>query len=1151
MKLTSLRLVGFKSFVDPSEVLIEPGLSGVVGPNGCGKSNLLEALRWVMGESSHKSLRASAMDEVIFGGSANRPARNTAEVSLVIDNSDRTAPAQFNDSDTLEVTRRIEREAGSAYRINGRDARARDVQLLFADASTGAQSPAMVRQGQIGELISAKPRDRRRILEEAAGISGLHGRRHEAELRLRATEQNLARVDDVIGQLESQLEGLKRQARQATRYRSLSAEIRKCEAILWHLRRVAALDAVAAQETVVAETATEVERLTQVAAAAARERADASAALPKLREAEAEAAARLRHLTVTREGIDREKEQALARARELTERYEQVSQDLARERESVTGNAEMVAGLDAEEAELNEQAARAEAERTGLEERAAAAEAELREVEAALNEATSAGAEIAERRRGHERALREAEERLGRIRKQLADTEAERDSLAESDARRSIEALSAEVATAREQAEAAEADAATAEAKRDEARQTREAAREPLAGAEGDLKALETEHATLAKVLAVEEGALWPPLIDNVSVAPGVETALGAALGDELDHPADEGAPIHWREVLPDGSDAALPDGARPLSERVTAPDVLARRLAQTGLVAAEDGPRLQKLLRPGQSLVSAEGDLWRWDGYTAAADAPTAAARKLAQRNRLEELERELTTARDRAAKLRAAAEAADAEARAAAAQAEAARQAVRDAQNALAERGDQLAAAERKAAEETSRLSALDEAKARLQADLEEAGAARQAASEALEALAEEPDMAARIETLKDKVAAARGRSSEARAALDGHRREAEHRDKRLKRIGDERAQWHKRSAAAETQIATLEARAEELRAEAVEIAEVPQTLDARRASLAREIDAAEEKRKAAADALAAGETRQAEADKAAGEADDALASARERRAREEATLEGARQRLADLEETILDALDRPGSEALAAAGLGEADALPAAEELEGRLDKLRRERERLGSVNLRAEEEMREVSERHEALAGERQDLEAAIQRLRGAIQSLNREGRERLLAAFETVNGHFQTLFTRLFGGGAAELKLTESDDPLEAGLEIFARPPGKRLQGLTLLSGGEQALTATALIFAVFLTNPAPVCVLDEVDAPLDDANVERFCNLMEEMARSTETRFLLITHNPITMSRVDRLFGVTMAERGVSQLVSVEIQEAMAIREAG
>ncbi|MEJ8571742.1 chromosome segregation protein SMC [Microbaculum marinum] len=1151
MKLTRLRIVGFKSFVDPSEIHIEPGLTGIVGPNGCGKSNLVEAVRWVMGESSHKSMRASGMDDVIFSGSANRPARNSAEVSLVIDNSERRAPAQFNDTDVLEVTRRIEREAGSAYKINSRDTRARDVQLLFADASTGAHSPAMVRQGQIGELISAKPRDRRRILEEAAGIAGLHSRRHEAELRLRGAEQNLARLEDVISQLAQQLDGLKRQARQAARYKALSAEIRKTEAILWHLRRKAALAAIEERQAQVAEAAGLVEGLTRAAAAAATARTEAAAALPKLREAEAEAAARLRHMTVTREGIDREKAQIVERRAELGRRLEQIGADIERERSTIAATGETLARLNDEETEIAAEAERSQSNAEDLQRNLSQAETTVQEAETRLAEVTSLAADLAARRRQFERIVRDESDKLTRLADQLAGIERESAALGSEDTARAIAELTETVARARADAEAGEAAATAADETLSTAREAFEATRGPAGEAERDLKALETEHQTLARVLAVEDGALWPPLIDSVTVEPGFEAALGAAFGEDLDHSSEEGAAIHWREVAPAASDPALPDGVRPMAEVVRAPAVLSRALSQIGLVEAADGPRLQPELRPGQRLVTRSGDLWRWDGFTAAADAPTAAAKRLEQRNRVAELEREIDTAKARLAEARAAVVAAESATRTATEQAAAARQDWKAAQARLAQATEKRAAAERKASQQSARVSALAEAKVRVTQSIEESEAARAEAAAGLDSLQGEDEINARVDDLKQETAAARSRYAEARSAVETHAREADLRKARAERIAAERRRWNERLADGDKHINTLSEREAEIRSEWLSLEEVPAALDRKRSALSAEIETAEQTRSAAADALAAGETRLADSDRVAREADETLSGAREAKAREEATLEGLRQRLADLEASIEEALERPADQALAVAGLSDDEGLPAVERLEADHDRLKRDRDRLGSVNLRAEEEMREIETRHDGLVAERTDLEGAIQRLRQAIGGLNKEGRERLLAAFDVVNGHFQSLYTRLFGGGAAELQFTESDDPLEAGLEIIARPPGKRPTSLTLLSGGEQALTATALIFAVFLTNPAPICVLDEVDAPLDDANVERFCDLVEEIARTTHTRFLVITHNPISMARMDRLFGVTMAERGVSQLVSVDFGGAIELREAG
>jgi chromosome segregation protein len=418
---------------------------------------------------------------------------------------------------------------------------------------------------------------------------------------------------------------------------------------------------------------------------------------------------------------------------------------------------------------------------------------------------------------------------------------------------------------------------------------------------------------------------------------------------------------------------------------------------------------------------------------------------------------------------------------------------------------------------------------------------------------ALAQAPDLSAlerAILELSGRVATERASAAETRAAYEGLRREAEMRQRRLSSIAGEREGWRTRAENADRQIAALSERRTEAATEFDRLSDAPDEIDARRRKLMSQLSEVEALRKAAADRLQEAENRQADLDKAATGAIQALAGSREARARAEERLTAADERRRDAEARIHETLNTPPHLVIRQTGLGPDDSLPDMEEVERRLEKLRVERERLGAVNLRAEEEQKELSERLETIVSEREDIIEAIRKLRQAIQSLNREGRERLLEAFGVVNGHFQKLFTSLFGGGTAELQLVESEDPLEAGLEILARPPGKKPQTMTLLSGGEQALTAMALIFAVFLTNPAPICVLDEVDAPLDDHNVERFCNLMDEMSKSTETRFVVITHNPITMARMDRLFGVTMAEQGVSQLVSVDLQTAEQLREA-
>jgi len=644
MKFQRLKLHGFKSFCDLTELHLEPGLSGVVGPNGCGKSNLVEAMRWVMGESSYKAMRASGMDDVIFSGGGNRPARNHAEVTLVLDNSDRTAPAPLNNADILEVTRRIEREEGSVYRVNGKEVRARDVQLLFADASTGAHSPALVRQGQIGELIGAKPTARRALLEEAAGISGLHSRRHEAELRLKAAEQNLERVDDIIAQVEQQLDQLKRQARLAVRYRSISGDIRKAEATLYHIRWVSAR---------VAEKEAEAEQGRLINQMAEAQHLDLEAqkvviladkALQPLRDTEAATAAALQRLTILSEQLAEEARRAEARRAELTERLKQLEADKGRE-------ASLLTESDATLSSYAEEKARLEAESAGEEQAfavaKAAAEAAQQAVavaETAARAAQDAEAQVKARRAQALRGRDDATNRVARLKGQIADVARDAEALARqlegdaavADRRAALEAAQAASAEAEQAALTAEHETQAAQAALD-------AARPALQEIETALNRLEAEAQTLTRILNAGGTSLWPAIVDQLKVSSGYETALGAALGDDLEASSDAGAPLHWAGPIIGDNDAPLPAGTTPLSKFVSGSPLLKRRLDQIGLVDKADGGRLMAELRPGQRLVTKDGDLWRWDGFVAAADAPSAAAQRLAQKNRLAELDAEI----------------------------------------------------------------------------------------------------------------------------------------------------------------------------------------------------------------------------------------------------------------------------------------------------------------------------------------------------------------------------------------------------------------------------------------------------------------------------------------------------------------------------
>ena len=1149
MRFSRLRLNGFKSFVDPTDLVIHEGLTGVVGPNGCGKSNLLEALRWVMGENRPTAMRGGGMEDVIFAGAATRGARHFAEVSIVIDNQDRLAPSGFNDADTIEIVRRITRDAGSAYKANSKDVRARDVQMLFADASTGSHSPALVRQGQISELINAKPKARRRILEEAAGISGLYARRHEAELKLNGAEQNLLRVDDVLEGLAQQVATLTRQARQAARYREIGEELRRAEGMLLYRRWREADLARAEAEAALRDRLLAAGRADAATRAAAKAREAREDALPPRREEEAVAAAILQRLVLQRDALGDQEARAMALIETLRGRVVQLGRDMEREAGLNRDAGETIQRLDWEIAQLLKA-------HEGHEERLAEAAEAAREAgsilsdrETLLGNATEDAARLAARHQSVQRLLSDTKVTVERAE---AEASRARDAvIAASEAlERASEAFDAATSGQEEAAALAEAaeDALEAtETARAEAQGREAEARAARGEAEGEANALRAEVAALARLVDRESQA-GHQLLDRLEVEPGFEKALGAALADDLRAPEVAGDARSGWAVLPDyDSPARLPAGATALSSHVGAPAVLSRRLGQIGLVGREAGARLQPLLQPGQRLVSLEGDLWRWDGFRASAeDAPSAAAARLQQLNRLVQLKRDLEDVAARADGARRAHEALQARL----ADLARADQMARDARRATDQRvTDANRAASRAEADKSIAGGKLESARAAVARFEDEAMSARARLKEAEAGVADLPDLDAardRVEASKVAVEAARLAMLTRRSLHDELKREGEARVRRRQEATKELSGWKHRLETAEKRSAELAERRAETEEELHEASAAPEEIAAKREELSDAIAEAEARRARAADALSEGEGALRDAQAAEREAERLNGEAREARARAEARNDAARETVTYAAERIAEEAECTPADLLARLAT-DPDKMPDADALDVDVQRLKRQREALGAVNLRAEDDMKTVAEEHAALLKEKTDLEEAIRKLRAGISGLNREGRERLLTAFEQVNANFGTLFTHLFGGGEARLVLVESDDPLEAGLEIMCQPPGKKLATLSLLSGGEQTLTALALIFGVFLANPAPICVLDEVDAPLDDANVTRFCDLLDEMTRRTDTRFLIITHHAVTMARMDRLFGVTMAEQGVSQLVSVDLKKAEAL----
>ena len=873
IKFKKLKVKGFKSFVEPTEVIIEQGLTGIVGPNGCGKSNLVEAFRFVMGELSPKQMRGSELDDVIFNGTSGRPAWDIAEVTIDLDNSERQAPSLFNQSDEIEVTRRIWRGEGSEYRVNGKEVRLKDVQLLFADASTGARSTSMVSQGRVGAIIAAKPEQRRSLLEEAAGITGLHSRRHEAELRLNATETNLERVKDLLKTQEEQLEVLKKQSKQAERYKNIQNDITKARAAVfykkWEIEKTKLDDSsskLADQNNIVSDQTQEVAKINI-------EYEKVQESLPNMRLKESQIAAELQKHTINLENQEKEIDRANSAVEETQVRIQQIKNDMDRE----------------------------------------------------------------------QFLFDDANENLERVREEKSILEKQ----------------------------------------------------------QGDLF-LEANDQNEDSIVGQRNNN---PIIDYLDFEDGYEKAVAAVFSDELIASINEEQASHWR-ILTYENQSIFPEGIQKFSNLIKAPENLKKKLDFVGLIEDKSNiQHLQENLLPGQILVSLEGEIWRWDGYVS---------------------------------------------------------------------KGKQ-----------NSSTKAI-------------------------------------LEQLKNR---------------------------RLKQLSKEEKQWLDISAKAQQQLDELKERETKLSNDIEELRSMPNTISSEKTRLQLLINNNKQQYDKIAGELQQQEQAANEINKKLKLEEVKLNELREEKIRLEGTIETINETIRQLSSQVRE---RIGVELTGLFDLAEINpnkGLGDVADLERRLERLIAEQERLGGVNLLAEQESKDLEQKVSSIKKDQGDLLAAIAKLREAIDSLNTEGRQRLLAAYGVVNENFQKLFVQLFGGGKAYLKFTDETDPLQAGLEIYASPPGKKLQNLTLLSGGEQALTALSLLFAVFLSNPAPICVLDEVDAPLDDTNVDRFCSLVEEIAKTSSTKFLVITHHRMTMARVNRLFGVTMPEQGVSQLVSVDLEKAIEIRD--
>ncbi len=1149
IQFNQLRLSGFKSFVDKTELDIGPGLNGIVGPNGCGKSNLVEALRWVMGESSAKRMRGDDMDDVIFAGTDKRSARNFAEVSIVLDNSSRQAPAAYNNHDEIEIVRRIERDSGSNYKINGRNVRARDVQMLFADTITGANSPSLVSQGHVTRLINAKPHDRRLILEESAGISGLYARRHEAELRLKAADTNLTRVQDILGSMENRLNSLKRQAKQASRYKNLSAQIRQMEMMVSYLEWIALQERIkltegkfAVAESLVAERLITVTQLTKTQSTQFEE-------LPPLRRKEADLSAALQVQKINFQKLEEECRRYEEDIKNVKDQIAQLEQDKKYETQSLTESTALLERIQEEFATLK--AAEDNEDHTVREKQATkeVEESELMALEERYSSLKESAAETRARQNVLEQQITSNKKRIDTLKSRIDAALREKESLViTEESKKQIVALEESIAASEAQLQTANSASELLRAEIKSSGEITENARRALNEAQREHATFSGELSSLERFFKAQDGNDFAPVLDSITTKKGFEKALSRALGDSLLAATSPDAAAYWKDASARISVLPMPAGAEIILPHIDAPKELHAALSLIGYVEDETlGEELCVLLKPGQSLVSAEGTYWRWDGYTVKKSAIDRHAIHLEQKNKLaalqgvkDEIESKLKARQSDLSD----AQKQENEKKSAY---DSSLQNARALERKLSELRPALMKIKEKSARAQSESEHIEETISIANQDIQSLSDSIASEEKMLMALLENQGESADtdIEKIRQQVTDKRQAYHDAVRAYDMLAQQQSTRRARQQAIADERVSLQNRSIRAREHLKTLATREDSLKQKLGELKKDPKNFEKERENLLSGIAEAESARQIANDRLIACEEELSVTGKALKEAEKTLGDAREERAHAQATLSAITENLREMERAIEETLQVKPKDLIDHAAVDLVKyKVEDLDNLKQEKDKLNKERDGIGPVNLRADDESTELERELTKLLHERNDLMQAIDELRGGIATINKEARERLLIAFERVNAHFQRLFVQLFGGGKAQLELIDSDDPLGAGLEIMAQPPGKTLQSLSLLSGGEQTLTSIALIFAMFLTNPSPICVLDEIDAPLDDSNVDRVCNLLDEIAARGQTRFLIITHHRLSMARMHRLYGVTMAEKGVSQLVSVDLQRS-------
>ena len=1141
MKFQSVRISGFKSFLEPTEIQMNMGLTGVVGPNGCGKSNIVEAIKWIMGENSARQMRGDGMDDVIFSGTNERPSRNFAEVSIKLDNSEKKAPAIFNHYDEIEITRKIEREKGSVYRVNGKQVRARDIQLIFADNGTGARSSGIVGQGRIAQIIDSNPEDRRVILEEAANIKGLHSRRHEAELKLKGASDNLDRLSDIEQTYKEQLIELEKQGRKAARYRSVGERIRKAEATLFfNLMNNAKKEA--NDLDIQLKNANENVSQGQIKVAEhIKSQLHLANKIPDLKKDEAEKAATLQTLNITKIKLDEEKSSAQNALQNIINQINLINNDIARESEIKEDAKKSLSTLLTEEKNLKEDSENFSTKIT----KATDLVKKLRSISDAaddkLSTITSEIYSIKSDKSDLEKRINNLKQKIEVTQNQLANFNIEDDKNRFKLDKEKIINLKKLI-----QENNQLNDGYKVELEKLEKLETRLIEEKNTAVFEFNKVNLEFDSLSTLLGRDTLNSNTLEKTIGNIN---NLEEAIGSVLGETLlapilsDDQSTENT-TYWRDDFKTISPASLPESVIPIVTKITKSSILDTALKGVGIVNNKEiAFKLQKKLTFGQALTTPSGGLWRWDGFVQPQGVQNSYSERLQQIARLRLLQNKLPSLEENQSL---------------------SEKRLDECFNNIKKYKDDLSNLQVKLSSLISESNQLELQNTKVESKLlssealiKELKNTERMSLEELSELEKEfnnsvnlPSLLAEELKVRNNADQSRNELTDAMAAEQRIKSEESFQSRNLIQLGHQKENWKVREEEAKTRLISLEERLKTSQDEKNRLSTLPESFEKKEAELNIKIEEAISNRNIAADQLVKNETSLNDADKQVREAEKVVSTLREEMIKIEALLNLSKAKIQNIEERVFEKLKIKSTELNKFINTKEEDQpIKSIEILEKTLQRLLNERETLGAVNLRAEDEMNEMLNKIEVMSKERVDLEEAIAKLRSGIFELNKEGRQRLKESFEEVNENFKQLFQKLFGGGNAELRLVGNEDPLQAGLEVLASPPGKKMQLLSLLSGGEQALTAISLIFSVFLCNPAPICILDEVDAPLDDTNVGRFCDLLNQIVDETNTYFMVITHHRLTMAKMDRLFGVTMEQKGISKLVSVDLEQASRIRD--